>query len=133
MAGRLKAKTGRRAKVDMPDRETAREWVDLYRRAQSASDGQVCLNLDAEREEQVWVDGNDPEHLLRLLENFAAHGTFEPVGKLIDSIRLLPLRQDYLEARRSGKTHQKAVEKLGDVYHLSPRTIERYVRVTDKP
>lgn len=132
MAAKLKVKSGRRAAVDGPDRKTALEWVDLYRRAQSAPDGQLCLNSDDELEAQVWIDGNDPEHLLRLLENFAMYGTFEQVGELMDSIRLLPLRHAYREARRSGKTHTKTVEELEERYHLSARTIERYVRVNDK-
>jgi hypothetical protein len=132
MAGKLKVKSGRRAAVDGPDRKTALEWVDLYRRAQSAPGGQLCLNSDDELEDQVWIDGNDPEHLLRLLENFAMHGIFEQVGELTDSIRLLLLRHAYRESRRSGKTHTKTVEELAEIYHLSERTIERYVRVTDK-
>mgnify|MGYP001764851985 CR=1 FL=1 len=41
------------------------------------------------RSHQVPLSGvkDDPEHLLRMLEGFAEHGTFEFVGPLADSIQ----------------------------------------------
>lgn len=132
MASKLKTKTGRRAPHGGIDRTMAREWVDLYRKAQQAPGGSLCLNPDDEPEIQTWINGNDPEHLLSLLENFADHGTFELVGELFDSIRLLPMRDAYRKARGSGQTHESTVTKLAVEYSLDRRTIERKVR-NDNP
>ena len=131
MAALRKPKPGRRASFD--ERRIASEWVNLYRAAQSAPDGRLCLNPDDEAEAQTWIDGNDPEHLLRMLEEFSRHGTFENVGDTADSIRLLPLRCDYRRARETGQSHQDAVEELAEKHHVSTRTIERYLRVHDNP
>ena len=110
----------------------AREWVDLYRQAQQAPGGRLCLNPDDEPENQAWIDATDPGPLLSMLERFAEHGTFEQTGELFDSIRLLPMRHEYREARQARETHESIVQKLADEYGLTPRTIERKVR-TDKP
>lgn len=109
----------------------AREWVDLYRQAEKAPGGKLCLNPDDEPGLQTWIDATDPEPLLSMLENFVEHGTFEQVGEMFDSIRLFPLRHEYREARRAGKKHESIVQKLAEEYGLSTRTIERIVR-TDK-
>lgn len=132
MVSQLKVKTGRRAPIGGLDRTLASEWVDLYRRAQQAPGGRLCLNPDDEPENHTWIDGNDPELLLSLLKSFAEHGTFEQVGELFDSIRLLPMRDAYRKARSAGQTHESTVKKLADEYCLDPRTIERKVR-TDNP
>lgn len=129
MASRLKVKPGRRANDG--ERQIARDWVELYRQAQQAPTSMLCLNPDDEPDIQTWIDASDPRPLLSLLENFAEHGTFEQVGKLFDSIRLLPLRHAYREGRRLGETHEVLVNKLADEYGLDPRTIERKLR-TDK-
>jgi hypothetical protein len=118
-------KTGRRANED--EREHARVWVDIYRQAQDQPGGTLCLNPDAPSEEQTWIDGNDPEHLLRMLKAFAEHGTFEFVGELADSVRLLPLRMEYKKAIISGTTRAQAIVELAEKYHRSTRAIERYV------
>ncbi len=123
-------KTGRRANEN--ERKHAREWVSFYRMAQAEPGGRLCLNPEDPPDEQTWIDGNDPEYLLRMLEDFSEHGTFEPVGVLATSIQLLPLRMEYKRARASGKTHEKAVQALADCYNLSTRTIERKLR-TDNP
>lgn len=131
VAGSLKAKTGRRAKEGGIDRTMARQWVDLYHQAKQAPGGRLCLNPDDDLEIQSWIDASDPTPLLSMLENFAAHGTFELVGDLFDSIRLLPMRHAYHQARSAGETHESTVNKLADEYGLSPRQIERKVH-TDK-
>lgn len=131
MAGRLRAKSGRRAQENGIDRTTAREWVDLYRQAEKVPGGRLCLNPDDEPENQTWIDATDPGPLLSMLENFAEHGTFEQVGKMFDSIRLLPMRHTYREARRAGGTYESTVQKLADEYGLSTRQIARKVG-TDK-
>jgi hypothetical protein len=125
VAGRLKAKTGRRANDD--ERQAARKWVELYRQAQQAPSNRLCLNPDDEPDIQTWIDATDPDPLLSILENFAEHGTFEQVGELFNSIRLLPMRHAYREGRRAGETHESMVQKLADEYGLSSRTIERKV------
>lgn len=131
MASRLKAKTGRRAEKGGIDRTIARRWVDLYRQAGQAPGGRLCLNPEDEPEFQSWIYANDPSLLLLMLENFADHGTFELVGKLSDSIRLLVMRHEYRDERNAGNTHEKTAIKLGNKYGLSSRQIERKVR-TDK-
>jgi hypothetical protein len=125
-----KPKTGRRA--SMNDRMQAQQWGELYRKAQKAPGGMLCLNPEDDPDLQTWLDGNDPEHLLQMLEHFARHGTFELVGLVHDSIRLLPLRVEYREMRAAGSTHEATVLKLAEKYALSTRTIERKVR-TAKP
>lgn len=125
-----KPNTGRLASKE--EREHAWQWVELYRKAQQSPGGRLCLNPEDHPDEQTWIDGNDPEHLLRMLENFALHGTFEHVGPVYESIRLLPLRHAYHRARESGDTHEATIERLADEYKRSTRTIERKVR-TDKP
>ena len=76
MAGTLKTKTGRRAPEGGVDRTMAREWVDLYRQAQQAPGGRLCLNPDDDPDFQTWIDATDPDPLLTMLEDFAEHGTF---------------------------------------------------------
>lgn len=109
----------------------ARKWVDVYRQAQQAPGGRFCLNPDDEPEIQTWIDATDPGPLLSMLEHFAEHGTFEQTGELFDSIRLLPMRHEYREARQAGETYESTVEKLAEKYRLSPRQIARKVS-TDK-
>ncbi len=129
MASISKPKIIRRA--NPIDREKARDFVALFRKAQKEPDGRICLNPDDEPEIQTWLDVRNPEPLLLMLEDFAEHGTFQAVGPLYESIRLLPLRHAYRSAREGGQSHQDAVATLAEIYHLSTRTIERMVR-TDK-
>jgi hypothetical protein len=121
-----KRKTGRRANAN--DREIAKKWVDLYRKAQQLSDGRICLNPEDAPEDQAWLDGNDPELLLRMLEQFAEHGTFELVGGLFEGIRTLALREEYKALRATGRNYKEAMAVLADEHHADPRTIERKLR-----
>lgn len=129
MASISKPKITRRA--TSTDREKARDLVELFRKAQKEPDERICLTPDEEPEMQTWLDGRNPEPLLLMLEDFAEHGTFQAVGPLYESIRLLPLRHAYRKAREGGQSHQDVVATLSDMYSLSTRTIERMVR-TDK-
>ena len=124
MAGR-KPKTGRLA--DAHARRIARDWVDLYREAQSQPDGRLCLNPDAPSCEQTWLDGNDPEDLLGVLEQFACAGTFEQVGEAYDSIRLLPVRMRFKSLCAEGYPRFEAIRQLAEAEHVDERTIERWL------
>lgn len=123
--------SGRRASFNSIDRQTAREWAALYRKAQGEPGGLLCLNPGDEPEIQTWIDGNDPEHLLWMLERFAERGTFELVGPLMESIHLLPLRMEYTRRRAAGERHSAIVEDLAEKQAgggVSSRTIERWVQ-----
>lgn len=122
-------KIGRRATDD--EKAEARNWVELYRKAQQVPGGRLCLNPDDAPEEQVWIDGRDPEPLLRIMEDFAELGTFQQSGGAYDSIRLWPLRAEYQQARQAGETHESVIDRLADKHKISTRSIERKVS-TDK-
>ena len=124
-----KPKSGRRS--GNSDKEIASEWVGLYRQAQQQPNGLLCLNPSDGREEQTWLDGNCPEHLIRMLEDFAKHGTFEYVGELHDSIRTLPLRMEFKNRRKGGDTYENVIADMAEKEHVSTRTLERWLR-TDK-
>jgi hypothetical protein len=124
-----KPKTGRRA--NNSDREIAKEWAELYRQAQQQPNGLLCLNPSDNKEEQTWLDGNCPNHLIHMLERFAEHGTFAQVGGLFNSIRHLPLRMEFKKRREGGESYEKAIADMADKYSVSTRTMERRVR-TDK-
>jgi aryl carrier-like protein len=121
-----KPKAGRRAQD--ADKEHAQIWVNLYKKAQMEEGGMLCLNPEDLPEEQAWLDGNDPEQLLRMLEDYAKRGTFALVDEPYDSIRLMPLRNEYRAARKAGQTHEQVIRDLADRYYQSTRTIERKVR-----
>lgn len=123
-----KPKSGRRAKGD---KDIAAKWAGIYRQAQQQPDGLLCLNPLDDMEDQTWLDGNSPELLIRMLEDFAEHGTFEQVGDLYDSIRLLPLRMEFRKRRQAGESYQKAIADMAEKEHVSDRTMERWLR-TDK-
>jgi hypothetical protein len=129
MAGR-KPKTGRRAGEN--DRQIARKWAELYRKAQDQPGGRLCLNPEDDPSEQTWLDGHDPKDLLWLLESFAAHGTFDLVGKTFESIRMLPLRMRFKKLREEGATYEAAISDLAAETHVSTRTMERWLQ-NDKP
>ncbi len=128
MPGR-KPKTGRLA--DAHARRIARDWVDLYREAQAQPEGRLCLNPDAPLCEQTWLDGNDPEHLLRMLEQFATAGTFELVGEAYASIRLLSVKFRFKTLCDEGYPRAEAIRQLAEAQHVDERTIERWL-VNDK-
>ena len=125
-----KPKTGRRANQDECD--IARDWVELYRTAQSQPGGSLCLNPADEPDEQTWIDGNDPDHLLSMLERFAKHGTFKHVGKESISIHWFLMRLEFKKMRANRVSYANAVALLAEKHSCSERTIERRLR-TDKP
>ena len=122
-------KTGRRASP--AERHLARNLVVLFRQAQNTTTGKLCVNPTDAVEDQVWLDGNDPEYLLRVLEDFSETGSFGLVGPMYESIRNLPLRIQYRRGRDAGLTHQSVVEQLALEHNFSTRTIERKIS-TDK-
>ncbi len=126
---RLKPKTGRRASLS--ERQEAQFWVDLYREAQAQPEGRLCLNPEDEPEIQTWIDGNDPKHLLHLLDEFAKNGTFRMVGETYEAIALLLPRMKFKRLRAAGSSYENAVTTLSNEYNVSPRTMERWLR-TDK-
>ena len=102
----------RHAPKGHPDRETAREIADFYRRAMAAPGGiyrhhekGVCLEIQA-----------DPELLLRMLENFAQHGTFFPKALVEKEIDKEQLRQEFEKEVRLGATQDEALELISDDY-----------------
>jgi hypothetical protein len=124
-----KPKTGRLA--DDNARRIARDWVDLYREAQAQPDGRLCLNPDDAPCEQTWLDGNDPAHLLGMLEDFATLGTFEQVGEAYQSIRRLLLRRRFNTLRGEGYPYLDAILQLAEEQHVAERTIERWLSTTN--
>lgn len=106
----------------------AKEWVDLYRRAQAQPGGQLCLNPEDDPDEQTWLDGNDPEHLLWMLEGFAEHGTFENVGPMMRSVSRWSLRWEYDRRKAAGERHSDIAEALAEKYGATSRTIERWLQ-----
>lgn len=126
---RKQIKTGRRA--SQFERHTAQIWVDLYRMAQAQPGGRFCVNPEDEPETQTWIDGNDPKHLLLMLDNFAKHGTFNLVGETYEAIKLLPARMKFKNLRAAGSSYEDAVATLSIEYNVSTRTMERWLS-TDK-
>lgn len=108
------------------DKEIAQKWVDLYRQASNSPDERVCLNPDDAVEDQQFLYYCDPEPLLRTMENFAKHGTFEFVDKV--GISKLLLIHDHKSLLAEGKTPTQAVEALAVKYAKEPRTIQRWLK-----
>lgn len=115
-------KVRRRAHAD--DRDRARELVELYRRAQRAPDGRLCLNPDDDSNDQHWIDGTDPTILLQALERFATSGTFA----LEMDFTPLVVRAQYRELLSTGLTSTQAQERLAEQQHVDPRTVQRWLR-----
>ncbi len=121
----LKDKPGRRA--GPVDRQIAADWLGLYRKAQAQPGGRLCLNPDDDPAEQTWLNGNDPEQLLLMLEQFSEHGTFAFVSDHDVSIQEMLIRMSFKEMRGNGTTSGEAIEKLASEYSASVKTIERVV------
>lgn len=139
MATSRKPKTGRRAQRDSLDVQEARTWAASYREAQSAPGGRLCLNPKDRPEEQTWLDGNDPEPLIRMLEHFAKYGTFvwqDDIG-VNDFLnrhhamsRLVEVRQERKQkpkARDGERGISSPVEQVAKEMNLGARTFERLV------
>jgi len=123
-----KSKTGRRA--DDSYRQQAAHWVEIYRLAESSPNREYCLNPEDEPEIQVFVNADDPSHLLRVLESFAREGTFEFIDTF--GIKEMLMRHELKSIRASGKSYEVAVEELAERHHCSVSTIERAVRLPSK-
>lgn len=137
-----KTKTGRRCGKD--ERARARELVELYRAAQAAPGGRLCLNPDDEPEIQTWIDGSDPELLLRYLADFAEHGTFawvdtigvyELLTRSDARRRLAEVRQERAQnpkVRNGEKGLPDPMETVAKELNLSKRTLERILSPSAK-
>ena len=88
------------------------------------------MNPEDEPEIQVFVNADDPSHLLRVLESFAREGTFEFIDTF--GIKEMLMRHELKSIRASGKSYEVAVEELAERHHCSVSTIERAVRLPSK-
>jgi len=112
------------APIGHPDRETARTWADLYRWAMAEPDGVLCVCRDKDGSCLWEVDAKNPDTLVRLLENFAHHGTFE--NKNIDSIvECMKLRIEFRALLNEGNTKDEAVELLSEKHRMRGRGYSR--------
>lgn len=118
---KFKAKPGRHA--EKHDRELAQQWVDLYWHASNSPDERVCLNPDDAEEDQQFLYYCDPEPLLRAMQGFADHGTFEFKDEI--GISNFLLIHDYKALLADGKKPKQAVGELVERYSKSSRTIQR--------
>jgi hypothetical protein len=119
-----KKNTGRRSGEH--DKEIAQQWVDLYWNASNSADERVCLNPDDAPEEHQFLYYCDPEPLLRAMQNFAKHGTFEFVDEV--GISKLLLIHDYDTLLAKGKKPMQAVEELANKYGKERRSIQRWLQ-----
>lgn len=120
-----KSKTGRRASTD--ERAIAKGWVELYRKAQAAPDGRVCLNPDDEHEIQTFIDATDTSILVGLLDSFSKHGTFASIDDY--GVERMLLRSKFNALRADGRaTYEEAVNTLAKSHNSDPRTISRKIQ-----
>ena len=127
MANRVK--TGRRASPE--ECNAAQKWVNRYRLAEQSPDRRLCVNPERPTEEHVHIDADDPELLLIVLQDFADHGTFQAIDPL--RIKRLVLRSEFETRIKAGTSRDDALEHLAEKYHCDRRTIERRMKVNDKP
>ena len=124
--------------------QEARTWAASYREAQSAPGGRLCLNPKDQPEEQAWLNGNDPEPLIRMLEHFAKYGTFVQqdefgINDLLNRHhamgRLVEVRQERKQnpkARDGERGIPSPVVQVANEMKLGTRTFERLVGKTAK-
>jgi len=117
-------KTGRHASDH--DKELAQRWVDVYREAAASPHQRICLNPEEEKEHHQFLSYSDPEPLLRALQDFAKHGTFEFVDEV--GISKMLVIHDYKALLASGMKSKQAIDALVDKYAKGPRTIERWLQ-----
>jgi hypothetical protein len=121
---RTQNKTGRHASEH--DKELAQRWVDVYREAAASPQERICLNPEENKEHHQFLNYSDPEPLLKALEAFAKHGTFEFVDEV--GISKFMFFQDYKSLIADGKNSTQAIEVLADKYAKEPRTIQRWLQ-----
>lgn len=138
-----KAKTGRRRDDD--ERKFARELVALYRKAQQAPGGWLCVNPDDPQDEQTWIDGNDPDRLLMHLEAFAKHGTFVFIDTIglrdflfnQEATRLLAVEREKRKIKDKSAVHTKGalgpIEAVAKQLGLSKSKLEGILREAKAP
>lgn len=105
--------------VGHPDRETARAWAELYRKALAAPDG-IYAEYDEDGYSLIYIDAKDPEILISMLECLARFGTLEDRSVLGQSVQkfgsTLGLRHEYKELLSKGHSKSAAVDLLATTY-----------------
>lgn len=124
-----KPKTGRLINDD--ERAIAASWVSEYRKAQQAPNHRICLNPKNAPEEQSFLDYNDPEPLLHLLETIASQGTMVNVTMAV-MVNNLIANMAVKALRQQGKTRMAAIEIVAAAQGVSVRTIERIIPKKDQ-
>lgn len=124
-------KTGRLPNPD--ELQIAKDWVFLYREAKKSPGGRICLNPDAESKNQQWLDGNDSEPLLQLLERFATYGTFKDISEETAAHERFMLFASYLFALQSGQSRSSIIVQLAEKLNLDQRTVERQLSMSSPP
>lgn len=120
-----KTKTGRL--INDNNRAIAVSWISEYRKAQQAPNQRICLNPKDALEEQSFLDYNDPEPLLHLLETIANQGTMIDV-KMAVMVNDMIANEAVKTWRKQGKTRMEAIEIVSAGQGVSVRTIERIIR-----
>ena len=93
-----KPTTGRHASPS--ERAIVASLAKMYRVAESHPDGWYYLNPEDEPELRIVIDRNDIDPLLRALESFAEHGTFELMSGIEPFLTCVKMK----ELRSSGMT-----------------------------
>lgn len=124
-----KPKTGRL--INDAERAEAASWVSEYRKAQQAPNQRICLNPKDAPEEQSFLDYNDPEPLLHLLENIASQGTMIDVNMTV-MVNNLIANTAVIALRKQGKTRMGAIQIVSAEQGVSVRTIERIIPKKDQ-
>lgn len=115
------------------ERETALGIVQLYRDAQASPDGKLWATINAENleERHMYVDSTDVEPLLEVLENFSATGYFNGHDEEFRLLKLIELRNQYLNKRKRFSS-EHAIEELARQHGSSTKTIERRLAEANK-
>ena len=124
-----KPKTGRL--INAKERTIAAKWVIEYRKAQKEPNQRLCLNEKDEPDCQVFLNYNDPEPLLHLLDTIAKQGTLIDV-KMAVMVNDLLVNEAVIALRQQGKTRNDAIAIVATRKHVSVRTIERVLPKKDK-
>lgn len=109
-----------------PDREVAGFWADVYRKAMAEPDGVLDLGRDEDGCSLGQVDAKNPDTLVRLLENFEKHGTFERPRKDRGKggskmFERMMLKLEFQSLRNKGLTKEDAIGLLSEKYSMRGR------------
>ncbi len=107
----------RNAVKNHPDRQIAATWARRYRKAMAQPDGVLDLDRDKDEADFGLIDAKNPLLLIRLLENFARHGTFRyPDLKFREFFERLNLRREFNELLKQGLTKKEALDVMYQRY-----------------